>query len=310
MSKSLRVSVGTALAVLGLVVLPCSGYEGFSTLKIGVGARELALGGTGVADAPGANASYFNPALIARSREFQGHLSYTRWFLECQRSAGFVVRPLDRFNLGFGVVGFDAGRLEYRADIPTEDPQGYFGAQDLACFATVAARLDPKTTGGISLKVYYQKVYLESATGAGLDFGLTYALTPRFRWGLSLTNFSTLLALRYENYSLPTTARLGCSFALPGPLPVTLTEDLSYFVNSKDLKSSTGAEIAIQRMLFLRAGYRILSRFENRYRLLDPTQGLSAGLGLRVKRLRLDYAFVPYRLNLGATHHLSVNFGN
>jgi hypothetical protein len=300
-----------ALTLASLALSPTAyGYEGYPSLKIGVGARELAMGSSGVAGAIGANASFFNPALISGYKDFRAHLSYTRWFLDSQRSAAFFVRHLPKFNVGFGLVGFDAGKLEYRDDKPTENPSGYFGAEDITLFGSIAAQLDSKTSGGVSLKFYYEKIYLESAAGFGLDFGLSYRLGPRFNLGFSLTNFSSLLSFKVENFSLPTTARLGCAFTLPVSLPIILTQDLSFLVYSKDLKSSTGVEIGIQKNIFLRAGYRLISQYQERYSIVDATEGLSVGLGLKVKGFGIDYAYLPFGLGLGSTHHFSINLSH
>ncbi len=311
MSRLSKVNFAVRTAIVALA-LSCLGYayEGYPSLKIGVGARELAMGSTGVASAGGANASFFNPALIGSFTNFRAHLSHTRWFLDSQRSAAFFARPISKLNLGLGIVGFDAGKLEFRNDQPTEEPLGYFGAQDLALFASLAGKLDPKTSGGLSLKFYYEKLYLASAAGFGLDFGLCYRMTPQLTWGFSITNFSSLLTFKAEPISLPTNAKLGCSLTLPFRLPITLAQDLTFFFYSRDLKSSTGLEIGIHKNIFLRAGYRLLSQYQREYKLLDPTEGLSVGLGLKLKGLSLDYAYLPYGLDLGSTHHLSLNIGN
>jgi hypothetical protein len=41
------------------------------------------------------------------------------------------------------------------------------------------------------------------------------------------------------------------------------------------------------------------------YRLNDDATGFSAGAGYVLRRVRIDYAFVPFRLDLGDTHRIA-----
>jgi hypothetical protein len=63
----------------------------------------------------------------------------------------------------------------------------------------------------------------------------------------------------------------------------------------RDAVAMTGAELAHPSGAALRFGLR----------LNDDASTFSAGAGYAWGALRLDYAFVPYRLDLGDTHRVS-----
>ena len=49
-------------------------------------------------------------------------------------------------------------------------------------------------------------------------------------------------------------------------------------------------------MLSLRGGYRHNS---------ENSSGITAGIGIRLKRYSFDYAYLPFDFNLGDTHQIS-----
>ena len=133
-------------------------YTGFSSLRIIPSARECAMGGAGVISAIGPSAMYYNPALTAALKSFAVNINYTKWFLDTYEQSVFLTRPLPYFNLGLGLVNFNAGELEYRPDHPTENPYGEFNPVDFNFYLNLS-RSAAKMAYGISARVYYEKIY-------------------------------------------------------------------------------------------------------------------------------------------------------
>ena len=130
-----------------------------------------------------------------------------------------------------------------------------------------------------------------------------YLLAKNLLIGMSLTNVGTVLG---EDAMMPLTLKAGAGFkmglieghsiivALDGVLPA-----------DAGLKANLGVEYAINKIFFLRGGYKLNYDLES----------LSAGAGFRTNlggaAYELDYAFVPGSDDIGSTHRVSliVRFG-
>ena len=107
------------------------------------------------------------------------------------------------------------------------------------------------------------------------------------------------MKLRSEKFSLPTVYKLGLNYSPSlfrfhgGHLAVAM--DLSKPTDNQ-LRVHWGAELLWIERIALRSGYQ----------MGYDEKGLSAGLGVRQGRFRIDYAFVPYSSDLGTTHRISL----
>ncbi|HEY5039748.1 MAG TPA: hypothetical protein VIJ93_11800, partial [bacterium] len=64
-----------------------------------------------------------------------------------------------------------------------------------------------------------------------------------------------------------------------------------------------GAEYAFQSRYFLRAGYQLSDQNNE----IQGLQGFTAGVGIRLGDLQLDYAYLPYG-DLGTSHRISLSY--
>jgi hypothetical protein len=274
--------------------------SGLASLKIVPGVREAGMASTGVASAQGPQAIYFNPAAISRDNNFMVNLYYAKWFLDTHHQSLFVVRPLKIFNIGFGVVNFSYGEVENRDNKPTEEPIGYFNPQDYSFFLTLSRALDSRTAIGVSGKFYYQKIFEKAVSAGGIDVGLKFDVMEKLALGFSIINFGSTMRYIREKFWLPTEAKAGASYNLPlGNHSLIGALDLSYLPYDKKFNAGIGAEFSLNNLIFLRAGVSPFSE----------TDKISSGLGVKLNKFRLEYAFSPYTENLGATHRFSVGFG-
>jgi len=300
--------IAILLAVVVCVHATTSIYSSYSSLRITPSARECALGSTGVVAASGPVAIYYNPALSSELKSFAITINYAKWLLDTYEQSLFITRPLSYFNLGFGIVNFNAGNLEYRLDHPTEDPSGYFTPNDFNFFLNISRAVTKNnytTQFGFSGRYYYQKISEYSATGFGVDAGLAFIISPNLKVGFSLTNFGTSMKFVREHFSLPTKFLTGIGYdvdlAKSNRSPrLKITSDLGYWLHEKKLNLNTGLEFSVQEKYFLRVGYKFNNIANNQY---------SAGFGVIVKKIRLEYAYNPYNLDLVCTHHFSFGVG-
>jgi len=273
---------------------------GFASLKIGIGTRECAMGDAGTASAYGPQSMYWNPALTGWETLFGASASYSDWFLDMNKAALFAVRPLPIVNVGLGATVFNAGELEYRDDHPSEEPIGTFTPLDYTVYLNLSRALSGSVTLGVTGRYYYQRILDRTASGWGADLGLAVEPVKNLRFAGALMDFGSNPEFTFANYSLPTRASVGASYALLlGRSQLNFAADGGYSFFDRRFSLNTGAEALLGSLVALRAGYKIL----------DQTAGLTLGIGFRVKGVRIDYAFGANDLSLGATHRFSVGFG-
>lgn len=248
---------------------------GFKPLTNGIGAREVGMGGTGVASAEGAFSFYFNPAIPGRTNEIFLHLSYTDWFLDTYQSGLSFLRPTKFLNLAFGLIFFDYGKMELRSDKP-EDPIGEYSPKNLSLYFNLARSLSERLSLGASLRYFYERIYQEEAKGWGLDLGLLY-LVSGWRVGVSYLNWGDVLKFKREKFYLPASCRLGISRCLlVNNFSFRPAFDLTYSPYEKNWQFFLGGEVNFKESISLRFGYA-----QN-----TPT----FGLGLRRGIFQFDYS--------------------
>jgi hypothetical protein len=124
--------------------------------------------------------------------------------------------------------------------------------------------------------------------------GLLYRLDNGLILHGSAANLGPKYSMNSQKQDIPATYRLGASFHRK---EATVSAD---YVNIKsgDSHIHLGAEYLVQEMLYIRAGYQ--SGYDSR--------NFSAGAGFVYKNIRIDYAFVPYKYDLGSTHRFTATY--
>lgn len=261
------------------------GDVGMLSLRMGIGAREAAMGGAAVAASEGAAALFWNPAnnalldrrtdLLLQHHDYLGHFNHEAAAVS-HRAAGGVI--------GLVFSGLYAEELVRRGEDAVGVPEGTFRPYDLAIGVSYARALGERFAAGVNAKFVYQTIDLYSDSGLAMDVFLTHrALVEGLVFGASLTNLGSQMNLLDEPFDLPAAARIGLAYtpaaaALHGRL--TVAADM-VFPNDTTEKTHLGVEYRLLGEFALRAGSRL--GYDN--------QGLTAGAGFRTGRLGIDYAF-------------------
>jgi hypothetical protein len=276
-----------------------AGTAGLAFLKMGVGARAVGMGEAFVAAYDDATALYWNPAGICELRGGQLALMHNEWFQDIRfEYLGAVLgRGLHAYglSLSFNTVG----EIERRVRA-SELPLDTFSSRDVALAFSYARKMNPRWNVGLSLKVLYEKIYLDDAWGWATDVGFLYhppmeGLTA----GGSILTLGPKMKLRSEKFNLPTIYKLGFRYSPTlfhfqgGDLALAM--DLSKPMDNQ-LRVHWGGELLLMDHIALRSGYQ----------MGYDEKGFSAGLGVHQGRFRIDYAFVPYSSDLGTTHRISL----
>ena len=273
------------LALVGTIYAGGPGTTAANFLKIGVGARAAAMGEAFTAVADDSTSLYWNPAGLARLEEGELSAMYNMWFEGIGQGYVSLGFPLLGGTMGMGANYVTMGDLEGRDE--AGNPTGTFKASDLGISAGFAGRLGRLLlglSGGMvrsTIAADTQSAFLGTVGGL-LEIGQSFSV------GVAAQNLGTKLG----EDSLPLILKAGLALKLGF---LNLAADIGK-PQDNDLYYCAGVEGWIGEVLALRAGYKT-----NR----DISPGWTAGLGFKMGRFGLDYAYVPYG-DLGITHRISV----
>ena len=266
------------------------GQTGLAFLKIGAGARPAAMGEAYTAVATDALAAYWNPAGLADGRQSNLTLMHNRWFLDVVSNFAAIHIKTSRHAVAFHVYHLNIGDIPVR-NIPSSLPLETVSAQYLSMGVSYARRVGSRLSVGVTTKYLFEKIYVESASGLAVDFGLRYRLPAhRAVVGVSLQHVGRMSRLAHQRTRLPTTFRVGAA------LPVNVKEGwvllLSADVSkprSEGSRFHAGAELSLWNQLFLRGGW--VTGMEN--------QQFSVGVGIQRTAFQVSYSYTPLKNNLG-----------
>ena len=308
------------------------GTGGAVELRLPVGARSLALGGSTLATERGVEALFYNPAgAAATDAGTEVSFSHTEYI------AGV---NLDYFGLvhrfgDIGSFGISAKVLSI-GDIPrtTESAPDGTGEIFSPTFATLGATYSKRMTDRVNFggTVYYvsEKIIQETATGAAFDFGFQYDSGYRgLAMGLSLKNIGTSMSFSGSDFEQnifrpdddPDAARRTVTNSSAAfELPTYIQFGLSYPLVTQGLNRAT-AYAAFQNNSFARDEIRggLEWTYRNDYSLRvgygasgkeNDLFGLTYGLGIRVpfgsNHLIVDYAGQRVSEFFDNVHHVSL----
>ncbi len=301
MKRAIPILVVLVFLLLTSAVHAEDGSTGLAFLKLGVGARAIALGDAYVAVGGDASSIYWNPAGLVDVENMDFVLMHSEWFEGIRYEYAGGVRSYGDQAFGLGIVGLYMDDLE-RREGPTSEPIGTFGVFDVSISGSYARRLTDHLDVGGSVKFLNEKIDEETARGFAADLGALYRvpMVEGLTAGLAIQNLGPGMSFIEDEFDLPVTYRIGAAFEAPfEPLrgDVLLVGD-AVVPNDGDAKMHFGIEYEYADMIALRFGYR--TGWDN--------QNMSVGLGAKVRNFRVDYAYVPFYSDLGDTHRISLGF--
>ncbi|MGE5315956.1 MAG: PorV/PorQ family protein [Acidobacteriota bacterium] len=275
-----------------------SAATGLSFLKLGVGARTIAMGETGAASSADASAPYYNPALLSFAAQTDLSLMHKEWIADISTEYFGAAIPGETVALGFSFNATNTGSIDVRTQ--PGDPAGTFNAHDMAITGSAGVKLSDELAIGISAKFLYEKLYVDEASGYAVDLGAAYRVSPSLTLGAALSNLGSMNEMRNEALTLPSLLRAGASYA------GTMSEDFAWRANAelvtifKQSESHVhlGGEVSYDKTVALRAGY------ETGY----DAKAFTGGIGVAYGMLAFDYAFVPFSSGFSTTHTFSLSF--
>ena len=294
----------SALVLAALVLMTAAasaqdGSTGLAFLKLGVGGRAIGMGDAYAAVDGDASCLYWNPAGCATVEGTDLLLMHSEWFEGVTYEFMGGVRSFGDQAFGLGVFGLYMDDLE-RREGPTSEPIGHFGVFDFAVTGSYARGLTECLRAGASVKYLHEKIDDELATGVAVDLGAQYDVpaVDGLSAGVAVQNLGPQMSFIEKEFDLPVTYRVGAAYDAPlNALNSTLVlVGDAVLANDGDAKTHLGFEFEYAGTVALRFGYR--TGWDN--------QNVSVGLGAKVGRFRVDYAYVPFYSDLGDTHRISL----
>jgi hypothetical protein len=274
---------------------------GFAFLKVPAGARASGLSGAYASLADGTEGIFWNPAALEGVKGIQvigSHYEYLEKLRHDQFAVGWRM-------LGGGVAA--SVRALYSEPIEERDALGNligtFGSHDLQFALGYGRQIAPGLRFGATGEAVRERIADEAAMTFAASAGTTWepARLAGVRLSASVNDLGPAAHYQIGGSSgdpvrLPSAVQLGASYARPFTDGFAIRGALeSRMIAGQGGIESVGAELAHLSGAAVRAGLSVG----------DTESSFSVGAGWAVQSLRLDYAFVPFKNELGDTHRLS-----
>ncbi|HMS64815.1 MAG TPA: PorV/PorQ family protein [Ignavibacteria bacterium] len=275
------------------------GNTGFAVLKLGVGARPIAMGEAFSSISDDATAVIYNPARLSFIDKSNVIVMHNEVMQDVTNNFIAAKFPLSsKLVLGFGLLSTSITGIEIR-NIPGAAIDN-FDANNLSAGLSFGYKASPNIFVGITGKYLYEKIYVDDASGFAFDFGGNY-VKNNVSFALVFSNLGSVNSLLNLETNIPAAVRFGGSYKISKEkLSFLFGLDGYKVLDGGNFHVNAGGEAGFKDMVFLRLGYQ--TQYENK--------GFTSGVGFKYKAVYFDYAFVPYSSGFGNsnTFSLGLNF--
>ncbi len=318
-------------ASLGSVPLVRANRYAGEFLELGVGPRQLAMGGT-VASGDQASSFYWNPALLSRLRGTEVNAMYVPLFdgLATYHVVG-IAMPITGAAIGLHWVRLSVDKIPIWPDYSSMSiddrqrairerggrPIGITSDNEDAVFFTFAKlnrftadlgwsyfSLPLEIPAGINVKLVRMALYNKRATGIGVDAGIGLRFSMNDLLGQKKLG-DINLAIVADDFT-----RTGINWGngVEDAIPMNFRWGFAYSQPFRDWKSDVTLELNTEKKYDYEVNYGVEYTFDRRYSArIGRRQGLTSyGAGLRVWKGQIDYAF--QQPELGNQHWIGVTF--
>jgi hypothetical protein len=274
-------------------------------LKIGVSARAAAMAGAFISVSDGAEATYYNPAAIARIPNLDIIFNHTAWFAGINHEFAAVVKNLNNLGaFGVSVIALYTDEMKVRTPLQPEGTGETFYSGNYKFGVTYSRYLTDRVTFGGTLNYIHMALFEEfKANGISGDIAVLYVTDFRgFRFGMKIANFGSEIKYVNEPYPQPTNFQFGLSMnALQASNYNLLFSFNAIKPNDGKPLTQLGAEWGWNRLLFLRGGYEL------NHEIASYSFGGGLNWQISTYHLKFDYSYSDFSL-LGGTHRFGVGF--
>lgn len=268
-------------------------------LRMGIGARIVAMGEAGSAVTQDIASVHWNPAGLARLKDIELGTMYNLG-LDNDRTHTYASLGT---RFGFGALALswvNAGVSDIEGYLGPTEPTGTFSDTEQSIALSYANYIG-RFSFGVTPKLYYSSLDGETETGFGVDTGLKVSVSQYLDFGAMARD----LAGKYAEDKIPWELSAGlAAYPLSGitlALDAKMEQDESiYPCFGAEYWTSIGkdpeadSQLSVIQISEKSSWEDALSNIQTGLRLGYNQERISVGTGVRFKTLQLDYVF---RLN-------------
>lgn len=298
MTKSVKIMIVVAVMLSLVSALIADNNHNKPYLRMGYGAKGMAMGGTGTAYMNDITAAYWNPAGLGKIADYQVGIDYTDG-LGLDRTTSFAGMGM-RFKYGYMAISWiNAGTTDIEGYDDLGNSTGSYDYQDNNINLSLATRTG-KFLWGSSIKMLFDNIDDEAKSGFGMDLGAMYEMNEYITFGAHVRDVFS----KFDDVSIPMQYNLGIAvFPMKG---LTVSGDLRQEESSDEITVHMGAEYwtSIGSDTDLGAGLGtmrntqnpswedMLSQVQAGVRIGANDGQFTAGFGFRFKMIEMNYAYV------------------
>jgi hypothetical protein len=296
MKKYLLISFLILFSIKSFAQNDGPGNTGLSFLKLGVGARSIAMGEAFSSICDDGTAVIYNPARLNSGSGNNVTIMYNSAMQDLTNNFVGAKLKINKLGLGFGLFKTSVSGIEIRT-IPGA-PIDKFDAQNLSMNLSLCYEIYKNLSVGVTSKLLYEKIYLDEASGVGFDIGTNF-IKDNLSFSFVISNLGSINELKSVSTKLPTAVRFGGAYTIKNNnLNFILALDGFRVLDGGNLHINSGGEVSYKDLLFVRLGYQ--TAYDNK--------GITTGVGFKYKSIIMDYAFVPYSDSFGTSNTISLGF--
>ncbi len=277
-----------------------AGESGLAFLKIGFGARNIAMGNAGSVFSKGVTSQFYNPAKLAYSDDKELIVMHNNWIQDVNSDVIGATTRLLGIRIGAGVNITSVNDIEVRSK-PGE-AQAKFDAKFFAGNISTAFEIYDGIKIGVTYKYLYEQFFINEAKGNAWDFGLDYKTNiPNLTASFVVRNLGSMEALKSQETAVPTEIVAGANYLYDIPnkeLSFIVGGEIQRLTKTDETHLNVGGETVYKNLIAVRLGYQ--SGYD--------TRSFTYGFGLYWRNLTFDFAYVPFQLGLGNANLFSLRY--
>ncbi|MEW6193607.1 MAG: PorV/PorQ family protein [Bacteroidota bacterium] len=280
-----------------------TGSAGLQFLKIGVGARESAMGEAVIASVKDVSAVFWNPAGLAYVTNYQATFSHNNWLVDSKQIAAALAIPFENFSIAISAVSFAINEFEETTVTNPEGTGRMVSAGDIVIGIAAAKMFTDHLSIGGQVKYVHEKLDDYSIDNVLFDIGALYYTGFRnLRLAFSLQHFGPDMKMVDQEYRTPLLFRLNATDEIFESTESSLTAAVELVHSTDNVEIvNLGTELKLYDYFFLRSGYRFNvdeGKFSVGFGVISPqVSGLN---------LKLDYSFVKSEIVFDDIHRFTV----
>ena len=266
-------------------------------LEISPSARAVALGNAFTSLTNDGNSLYWNQAGLAKIKSSQVNLTHMAYFQNINYDYLSYSMPFRNIGVlsigGLGVYSSGIDKTTEDSNGNFVDVEGNYNTIQTSIMIGLGRKINKKLHTGAGIKFIQEKIDTERASGFALDLGGQYQIMKKLNTGLAVQN----LGPKINGGTLPTSVKAGLDYKIINNLTAALECD---YLFERNILFGAGAEYVYKDIVPIRVGY-------NSSADTGGLSKLSAGTGVKLRDLEVNYAFAPYG-DLGDTHKIDLAY--